>query len=90
MANQLEALKKLTTIVADTGDVASIQAFSPQDATTNPSLIKQAADMPQYKVIPIDRLAHRLALHRMALLHSTWSMMLWHTARRRAAPRQIR
>jgi len=58
MANQLEALKKLTTIVADTGDVASIQAFSPQDATTNPSLIKQAADMPQYKHLVDDAVAY--------------------------------
>ena len=37
--NQLESIKKFTTIVADTGDIQSIQAYQPQDATTNPSLI---------------------------------------------------
>lgn len=47
--NQLEQLKKLTTIVADTGDFATMQKFTPRDATTNPSLIYAAAQMPQYK-----------------------------------------
>lgn len=37
--NQLEQLKKLTTVVADTGDIASIAKYKPQDATTNPTLI---------------------------------------------------
>lgn len=49
--NQLELLKKYTTVVADTGDIESISAFTPQDATTNPSLIMKAASMPQYKKI---------------------------------------
>jgi transaldolase len=47
--NNLETLKKHTVIVADTGDIESIQKYKPQDATTNPSLIYQAAQMPQYK-----------------------------------------
>lgn len=47
--NQLEQLKKLTTIVADTGDFETMKKFTPQDATTNPSLIFAAAQMPQYK-----------------------------------------
>lgn len=46
--NQLESLKQHTTVVADTGDIASIEAYKPQDATTNPSLILQAAKMPEY------------------------------------------
>ncbi len=46
--NQLESLKQHTTVVADTGDIASIEAYKPQDATTNPSLILQAARMPEY------------------------------------------
>lgn len=46
--NQLEQLKKVTTVVADTGDFQSIQAFSPQDATTNPSLILKAVQKPEY------------------------------------------
>jgi transaldolase len=46
--SQLEQLKKLTTIVADTGDIDAIRKFKPQDATTNPSLIYKAAMMPVY------------------------------------------
>jgi transaldolase len=45
----LDKLKQVTTVVADTGDFESIKAFSPQDSTTNPSLILTAAGMPQYK-----------------------------------------
>ncbi len=47
--NQLDALKQLTTVVADSGDIESIRHFEPQDATTNPSLILKAADIPQYQ-----------------------------------------
>ena len=46
--NQLEQLKKLSTIVADTGDIASIQRLKPVDATTNPSLILKAANQAEY------------------------------------------
>ena len=49
--SQLDALKKLTKVVADTGDFESMRAFKPQDATTNPSLILAAATKPQYAVI---------------------------------------
>jgi transaldolase len=45
----LESLKKYTTVVADTGDIESIARFRPQDATTNPSLLYHAAQMPAYK-----------------------------------------
>lgn len=47
--NQLDQLKKMTTIVADTGDFETMKKFTPRDATTNPSLIFAAAQMPQYK-----------------------------------------
>ncbi|SFC62658.1 transaldolase [Pragia fontium] len=47
--NQLEALKQVTTVVADSGDLDSIRQFSPEDATTNPSLILKAAELPQYQ-----------------------------------------
>ena len=47
--NLLEQLKQVTTVVADSGDVDSIKALSPTDATTNPSLILQAAKLPQYQ-----------------------------------------
>lgn len=46
--NQLDSLKQITTVVADTGDIAAIAQFQPRDATTNPSLLFQAAQMPQY------------------------------------------
>lgn len=48
-ANQLEQLKRLTKVVADSGDYGTIKEFAPQDATTNPSLIFKAAEMPAYK-----------------------------------------
>jgi transaldolase len=47
--SQLDQLKKFTKVVADTGDFDSIKEFAPQDATTNPSLILKAAQMPGYK-----------------------------------------
>jgi transaldolase len=46
---QLDQLKKFTRVVADTGDFVSLKEFAPQDATTNPSLILKAAQMPAYK-----------------------------------------
>lgn len=49
MSNSLDALKASgTTVVSDSGDFGSIAAYKPQDATTNPSLILQAAKLPQY------------------------------------------
>jgi transaldolase len=47
--NQLEQLKQYTTVVADTGDFQSIKAYTPQDATTNPSLILKAVQKPEYR-----------------------------------------
>ena len=49
--NPLDQLKKYSTIVADTGDIASIQRLKPVDATTNPSLILKAANQPEYNHI---------------------------------------
>lgn len=46
--NLLERLKTYTVVVADTGDINSIEKFRPRDATTNPSLITAAAQMPEY------------------------------------------
>lgn len=48
MANLLEQLKSMTTIVADTGDVEAIKSVKPVDATTNPSLLLKASTLPQY------------------------------------------
>jgi transaldolase len=49
MSTQLDQLKQVTTVVADTGDFESMKAYKPQDATTNPSLILQAAQKAEYK-----------------------------------------
>ena len=49
METQLDQLKKFTTVVADTGDFGSLKQFLPRDATTNPSLILKAAQMPEYQ-----------------------------------------
>ena len=49
--NQLDQLKKVTTVVADTGDFEAISKFAPEDATTNPSLILKAAQMPEYRYL---------------------------------------
>ncbi len=46
MDNKLEQLKKMTLVVADTGDIEAIRQFSPEDATTNPSLLLKAATLP--------------------------------------------
>ncbi|WP_299793970.1 transaldolase [uncultured Shewanella sp.] len=48
MPNTLEQLKSITTIVADTGDIEAIKRYHPEDATTNPSLILKAAQIPEY------------------------------------------
>ncbi len=47
--NKLEQLKKMTSVVADTGDIEAIKRYQPQDATTNPSLVYKAALLPQYQ-----------------------------------------
>lgn len=54
--NLLEQLKEVTIVVADTGDIEAIEKFTPRDATTNPSLITAAAQMPQYQGIVDDTL----------------------------------
>eukprot|EP00049_Salpingoeca_infusionum_P017280 m.352385 g.352385 ORF g.352385 m.352385 type:complete len:322 (-) comp16503_c0_seq1:160-1125(-) len=58
MTSSLDQLKALTTVVADTGDFATIKKFSPQDATTNPSLVYKAAQMPQYKAVVDEAIAY--------------------------------
>ena len=58
MSNLVESLKQMTTIVEDTGDIAAIADFSPQDATTNPSLIYKASQMPAYEKYVNDALGY--------------------------------
>jgi transaldolase len=57
--NQLDQLKQFTTVVADTGDFESIRQFSPQDATTNPSLIYKAVTHPEYAPLLDQAVAER-------------------------------
>ena len=47
--NKFEALQKITTIVADTGEIDEIKKYHPTDATTNPSLILKAAELEEYR-----------------------------------------
>jgi transaldolase len=56
--NKLEQLKKMTTVVADTGDIEAIKKWQPQDATTNPSLLLKAANMDQYKSLLTESIAY--------------------------------
>jgi transaldolase len=56
MPTLLEQLREMTVVVADTGDLEAIEKFTPRDATTNPSLITAAAEMPKYASIVDDTL----------------------------------
>jgi transaldolase len=58
--NLLDSLKRYTTVVADTGDIEAIAAHKPQDATTNPSLLYQAAQKPQYQPLVDDALHYAI------------------------------
>ncbi|RRZ88162.1 transaldolase [Erwinia sp. 198] len=49
MTDKLTSLRQLTTVVADTGDIAAMKLYQPQDATTNPSLILNASQIPEYR-----------------------------------------
>ena len=49
MTDKLTSLRQYTTVVADTGDIAAMKLYKPQDATTNPSLILGAAQIPEYR-----------------------------------------
>jgi transaldolase len=55
--NQLDQLKQFTVVVADTGDFATLKQFAPRDATTNPSLIFKAAQMPEYQSLVAQTIA---------------------------------
>jgi transaldolase len=59
--NQLDQLKRFTKVVADTGDFATLKEYAPQDATTNPSLIFKAAQMPGYKSLVEKAVAENLS-----------------------------
>ncbi|AWX13578.1 transaldolase [Mergibacter septicus] len=56
--SQLDVLRSMTVVVADTGDIEAIKKYQPQDATTNPSLILSAAALPQYATLIDDAVAY--------------------------------
>ena len=58
--NLIDSLKRYTTVVADTGDIEAIAEYQPEDATTNPSLLYQAAQKPQYEHLVDDALDHAI------------------------------
>ncbi|CAO2583878.1 TALDO1 [Lemmus lemmus] len=58
MESALDQLKQFTTVVADTGDFNAIEEYKPQDATTNPSLILAAAQMPAYQELVEEAIAY--------------------------------
>jgi transaldolase len=58
--NLLESLKRHTIVVADTGDIDAISQYKPQDATTNPSLVYQAAQKPEYAGLLDDAIQHAM------------------------------
>jgi transaldolase len=58
--NLIDSVKRYTTVVADTGDLEAIAQHKPQDATTNPSLLFQAAQMPEYEHLLEDAIQHAL------------------------------
>ncbi|MFC0945015.1 transaldolase [Pasteurella multocida] len=55
---QLDSLRSMTIVVADTGDIEAIKQYQPQDATTNPSLILSASALPQYAPLIDDAIAY--------------------------------
>lgn len=57
MTNKLQQLKQMTVVVADTGDIEAIKRYRPQDATTNPSLLLKAAQVPEYSGYITDSVA---------------------------------
>ena len=70
--NQLDALKQFTTVVADTGDFQQIAQYQPTDATTNPSLILKAVQMPVYRAL----LDETLSQHPKAALDDNMDRLL--------------
>ena len=61
MTTQLDSLRQITVVVADTGDIDAIKKYQPQDATTNPSLILSASALPQYASLIDEAVAYAKA-----------------------------
>ena len=72
--SKLDQLKTMTTVVADTGDFETIAEYKPQDATTNPSLLYKAAQMPAYRHLVEDAVAFGKDKGANADEHARWTM----------------
>jgi transaldolase len=72
--SKLDQLKTMTTVVADTGDFATIAEYQPQDATTNPSLLDKAARMPQYRELVEDAIAFGVERSTDKIEQARWMM----------------
>ena len=68
MTTQLDSLRNMTVVVADTGDIDAIKKYQPQDATTNPSLILSASALPQYAPLLMKRLL--MQKHKAQIKHN--------------------
>jgi len=71
---KLDQLKTMTTVVADTGDFEAIAQYKPQDATTNPSLLLKAAQMPQYRHLVEDAAVFGMAKGTDTESRTRWTM----------------
>lgn len=72
MNNLLSQLKALSIIVADTGDFESIRKYQPRDATTNPTLLQKASEMPEYA-----DLVRRVLTETKKVLNPPAGMSIW-------------
>jgi transaldolase len=72
--SKLDQLKTMTTVVADTGDFETIAEYKPQDATTNPSLLYKAAQMPHYRHLVEEAVSFGAARGNNEDEHTRWTM----------------
>lgn len=72
MKSKLEQLREMTIVVADTGDIEAMRAYRPQDATTNPSLLLKAAQLPQYRQCVVDAVQAAKAQHALTPASGNW------------------
>lgn len=77
MTDKLTSLRQYTTVVADTGDIAAMKLYQPQDATTNPSLILGAAQIPEYRKLIDDAVAWLVARAAIARSRSLMLPISW-------------
>ena len=80
--SQLDQLKQFTVVVADSGDFAALKQYAPRDATTNPSLILKAAQMPEYQCLVDKAIADNKSKAAATICHTAswticWSCSAW-------------